>query len=385
MNSCLKLLAQAAVALSLSINSIPAAIASDTAVGKHLQYPQPFQRSDGKWGYVNAGHCWVIRPQFSYAKTFKEGMAGIGVWGTVNDGYMDITGRVPFVVELGHFPGIFSDGFARIGGWGREKTGFIDKSGRLVIRRQFDEAEDFSEGLAAVGVGDNLQTRKWGFIDRRSKFVINPQFDYAGSFSDGLAVVLIDKRYGFINKAGSLVVDAKFDFARRYSGGLAAVSIDGKWGFINKAGVFVVKPEFEEAYVFSEGVAAVKILGKWGFIDKAGKIIINPTFDEVDTGFSEGLAAIKNDGSWGYIDLLGQSLIKPQFSSARSFEGGLAQVTLSSPYGRTYFINKSGMVLLDPTCSALGKPALPIQSKKLFPIVFPPIPNLNRSKDNAPR
>ena len=40
------------------------------------------------------------------------------------------------------------------------KYGFIDKSGKLVIPAAYDMTNKFSEGLAAVKVGD-----RWGFID----------------------------------------------------------------------------------------------------------------------------------------------------------------------------------------------------------------------------
>src|SRR5882724_3631450 len=42
------------------------------------------------------------------------------------------------------------------------KAGYIDKTGKLVIQPQYEgsSASSFSEGLAAVEVGD-----KWGFID----------------------------------------------------------------------------------------------------------------------------------------------------------------------------------------------------------------------------
>ena len=64
------------------------------------------------------------------------------------------------------------------------KYGFIDKSGKVVIEPQFDDAEDFSEGLAQVG-----KDGKWGFIDKSGKVVIEPQYDYVGDFSEGLAKV----------------------------------------------------------------------------------------------------------------------------------------------------------------------------------------------------
>ena len=67
------------------------------------------------------------------------------------------------------------------------------KTGTIVIKPQFDSAERFSDGLAAVNMG-----AQWGFIDKTGHYVINPQFDFAQSFSDGLAAVRIGGKWGYI-------------------------------------------------------------------------------------------------------------------------------------------------------------------------------------------
>ena len=54
----------------------------------------------------------------------------------------------------------------------------------IVIPYQFDEAENFSEGLAAVQLN-----QKSGYIDKTGKIVIPLSFDHACNFSDGLASV----------------------------------------------------------------------------------------------------------------------------------------------------------------------------------------------------
>ena len=66
-----------------------------------------------------------------------------------------------------------------------------------VIQPQFDDAEDFSEGLALV---KNAYEVKWGYINREGQFVIKPQFDDARSFSKGLARVKMNGKWGYINK-----------------------------------------------------------------------------------------------------------------------------------------------------------------------------------------
>src|SRR5918999_477356 len=69
----------------------------------------------------------------------------------------------------------------------RGKYGFIDGSGRVRIRPQFDGALPFTEGLAAVRLGD-----KWGFIDPSGKVVIPLSYYGVSPFSDGLAAVTIE-------------------------------------------------------------------------------------------------------------------------------------------------------------------------------------------------
>jgi hypothetical protein len=78
------------------------------------------------------------------------------------------------------------------------KWGFINRSGKIVVEPQFDWAQDYSEELAAVGVGGKRDAQyhlismdggKWGFIDQKGSMVIRPQFDGVKPFSSGVAVV----------------------------------------------------------------------------------------------------------------------------------------------------------------------------------------------------
>ena len=98
-----------------------------------------------------------------------------------------------------------------------DKWGYIDRKGIVVINPQFECADPFSEGLAAVTIKDG-NVYKYGYIDITGKFVIAPQFTYhAGGFSHGFALVAYYNddateghyySYKYLNKNGVVVSDA---------------------------------------------------------------------------------------------------------------------------------------------------------------------------------
>jgi hypothetical protein len=201
------------------------------------------------------------------------------------------------------------------------KEGYIDRTGRIAINPQYDSASDFAEGLALVCVGpcdqdhwagyrytDGLETEaleqtfKYGYIDEAGRMVINPMFESAENFSEGLAGVCIgngcyysrpsDKpkqegKWGFIDKTGAMVILPQFQYASAFHEGLAAVSVGGKWGYIGKTGRFAINPQFDSASEFDNGIASVglKTAGtspmsekyQYGYIDRNRKFVWQPS------------------------------------------------------------------------------------------------------------
>jgi hypothetical protein len=187
---------------------------------------RPIQQ-DGKWGYIDSAGKIVVKPQFSWAEEFSEGLAA-------------------FESENG-------------------KHGYIDQTGKVVIEPKFDNWTEFSEGLAAVSVDF-----EWGYIDKTGKWAITPQFAVGRPFSDGLALVAValngkvsfppgPEKHVFINKTGKVVIDPKDDILNgTFSEGVGTVQ-----------------------FITNHGVNAV-------LIDRTGKVIVSVQEIETD-GFSEGL------------------------------------------------------------------------------------------------
>src|SRR3954462_2626566 len=59
----------------------------------------------------------------------------------------------------------------------------------------------------SVGLFPIRQDGKWGYINRTGEVVIKPQYDDAWDFSEGLAYVREGARRGLIDKTGRMVVE----------------------------------------------------------------------------------------------------------------------------------------------------------------------------------
>jgi hypothetical protein len=188
---------------------------------------------------------------------FHEGIAGVLYRGTL--AYFDRTGK-KISPPLGYGPksNSFSEGLVPVEIKG--KTGYMDRNGKIVIEPQFVGAEDFREGLAPVRVHSEETTwcprersgsrkgftNKWGYIDKTGKLVIPPQYESAEPFSEGLAAINNCDEAFFIDKTGKKIVLGDFKFASSFAIGVSRVDVmtnDGlSWGYIDRGGKMIWGP-----------------------------------------------------------------------------------------------------------------------------------------------
>jgi hypothetical protein len=261
--------------------------------------------SDRKYGFIDRSGRFAIPDQYMFVESFSDGLARVSVSGEVGStGYIDTKGAVVIPTNLSYGSNfhqgraaVIISGPCRItngGSCARAtfrptqssanydcKWAFIDKSGKPISDGRFDDAQDFSEGLAAVFL-DN----KWGFVDLSGKIVIPPTFERVDSFSEGLAAVgRKGEKTGFIDRTGAFVIRPQFDYAESFSNGRALVTRYGKdyqalgSRFIGKDGKAAFSGEFTVATSFHRGLAHVKIGdNRFAWIDPAGKRVF--TYEE---------------------------------------------------------------------------------------------------------
>jgi hypothetical protein len=290
--------------------------------------------TSGHSGFIDVDGNVAIPIQFETCRSFSEGLAWASVW-THDNGYIDHKGN--WVIRNKDFQqgNEFSEGLAAVlvrinsgeVGDGRNRSqnlpslwGFIAKDGRIVIAPKYSVAEAFHEGRAAVKVDNN-----WSFIDQNGS-AIGDQYDEIGHFSESFAPVCSNGKWGFIDPNGKLAIPQKFGHVRSFAYGMATVKEGAKFGFIDKSGSMIIAPQYIDARDFSQGLCAVRVdSGKWGFIDRTGKFAIAPTFDDAQS-FSSGLACVSSGSRYGFIDQSGRYVVQPKYDFAQSYSSNRAVV-----------------------------------------------------------
>lgn len=222
------------------------------------------------YGYIDKSGKVVIKPRFTYAYEFREGLAAVCL--NTKCGFIDKTGEFAIAPKYRvTYP--FSEGLG-IAGLEHDNVGFVDKSGEMVIQPQFGlmAGTGFREDLSAVAIPHG----KYGFIDRRGSLVIEMQFEQAGAFCEGLAAVLLNGKWGYIDRTGKIVIEPQFQEASGFSEGLAAVLTDKGYGYIDTTGNMIIEPQFGGAFPFADGIARVLVESKWAYVDKTGKYVWKP-------------------------------------------------------------------------------------------------------------
>ncbi len=173
------------------------------------------------------------------------------------------------------------------------KWGYCDKNKNIVIACNYDEVRPFSNGVAAVKIGNY-----WGYINRYGQMVIPAKYLEAHDFENNFAIVKVstEQKYILITITG-IEIDAFFspsfpyvrkefkDFIRDVDLNRIMILHDNRLGYINQQGDTVIKPTFfpisPKHSVFRNGLTKVFFNNNWYLIDTLGLII-----NEIESPYS---------------------------------------------------------------------------------------------------
>jgi len=235
-----------------------------------------------------------------------------GLWGFMNM----LTGERVIEPQFA-WVGIYSKGLAFVRGVeGREyQTGYIDLAGNLVIPLPaVSEGHGFSEGFAFVR-GIEGRDDLTGYIDMTGNLVIPlPAVSEGHGFSEGFAFVRgvegRDDLTGYIDMTGNLIISLPSAIiAHEFSNGFAVV-IEREWNY------------------YDEAIVPIGVPGPFIFIDRAGQNAFGREFSTASS-FRGDLAIVSLDnGNKMFMDTVGRNAFGREFLFIFSFDGDYAYVTL---------------------------------------------------------
>ncbi len=279
------------------------------------------------------------------------------------------------------------------------KWGYVDSNNKVVIPFKYDEASDFSYGLAAVKFYG-----KWGFIGKNGKVIIPFKYDEVKNFNDGFAYVkfkdewfYIDENdrkatkdrygnpevndsfvrfqkdkysmgYGLKDKNGKIIFEPKYTRIGDFYNGFAMVERAYQihnpfWGFINEKGVEVVATEYDS---FEVKENRKYIVGNYNIyrdqkfvIDLSGVVINGVKYDAVYDYFDEaGFKKVTLNGKYGLIDKSGKQFIPPKYDYIYDFDDGFVKTKMYTGFILEFsiygLIDKKGREIVKPKYTDIG-------------------------------
>lgn len=272
------------------------------------------------YGYMDKKGNVVIKPRFSFARSFSDGVA-----------IVESVGSRYGIIDHIELAGNFQEGFAAAcekwgSGWG-----LIDTSGKWKIKPEFDDIGDVSEGLCVARSKD-----KFGYIDINGRWVIPPSFESAGKFNGGFAHVEKRGKWGFIDRTGKIRISPVYNFVMEgFRGNLATCAIN-----TNKLPNTQVHMQSDESsdklFVQMRAQKNFELLRpgdflrpnlKFGLIDRIGKWVVEPKYDCIQP-YSDGMRLVELDGKFGFLSADGREMVPLKYVDAGDYSDGVAIVSM---------------------------------------------------------
>jgi len=302
---------------------------------------------NGKYGFMDQDGNVIFEAQFDFAIDFVYGVAAVGNYiddwiqypagsDIIRYGFIDDTGNLITPLKFSYVWN-FNEGLALV----KDVDGssyYIDKSGNKSSKKVIGE-KYFTQGFMPKWLSGpsypmpNPPPEVWSYIDSSGELATEKEFEKAEEFSNGWAIVKNSGKYGLIDTDFNIVIDYQYDALRKIDTNLFEAKKDDKCGVIDIADNIIV--DFIYLYIgtFSDGLAPVRMGATIGsntdaaYIDRNGNIYFESKFS-ITYQFVDGYACVKDkySGLYGVIDLSGNYVIDPKYDYLELSRNGLIRV-----------------------------------------------------------
>ncbi len=269
---------------------------------------------------------------------FQEGLCK--VFSNSEGGYFYVDKSGKLAIPSGNAAqdgGAFCEGLAVCYDRAAAYYGYMDKTGKVVIPCQYSNARDFTDGVAAVQLGN-----RWTIIDKTGKDLLPQDYSltsgYSGYSNYISPQVVAAKGPGssevFINRAGQ-VVSGGYYSVRSFVDGMAQVATNSsEYGFVNEAGVLVIPCDYRRVYDFRDGFTAASresgSTASYDILDKTGKVVGTTNGVSLNSNAGNGCFSTQlNEGSktrYGFVDYTGKQIVPCKYAEVKDFSSGVAAV-----------------------------------------------------------
>ncbi|RMG80654.1 MAG: WG repeat-containing protein, partial [Bacteroidetes bacterium] len=305
-----------------------------------------------KWyGYMNGRGEVVIKPQFTRAFDFQNGVARCVF--ERKTGLIDTLGN--WVLPPKQFEVIYpfdENGVAEVREHFKKERGLINQKGALIVPVKYRKIIPSKEGYYKITDGNY-----WGLVDAKGREILPVKYTDMTDIGDGLTGVRLPGMYRwfFVNTQNKRAFKGDFEIAESFQNGFAYVQkneFDPETHyFIDSKGHPFSPPNGEMQFVsegifgmYSDKVGRGMRPPQYFFTDQNGFNLFNQTFEKIEP-FRFGRAPVRLNNRWGMISSRGLFLIPPKFPKITIVEPDLIYTRPGLLFG---LANRKGDILIEP-------------------------------------
>ncbi len=283
--------------------------------------------ADFKKDFPDYPFAAALEKDYKLQRTFFVPVKDNEGWGYINEDGAEMISPQYEEAQL------FSEGLAAV--VKNEKYGFINKQGETTIPFEFDDAEPFKNNMAVV-----VKNEKSGLIDRTGKLLVPFEYNDLTDPVDDIAIAVKNDKAGYITKHGKKLTEAIFDATTDFRNGYAIVATDDRYGVLNMSGHFTLDPQYDELFFLSDTLLKALKNDHWGIVDLMGKTIAPFEYDALGDTYENRILAVKK-GKAGFLNGSGSPVIPFQYPFTEQM---LGTANFSNGYARLSQKNKAVVI-----------------------------------------